>query len=194
MGIRDSAHSEQPRVAPRAAALAWGTGPAGATIADQDPAVAATLSRPRGSVGAVADQRAAQQRLRGRIDRIEPVLSGVGGFGAGVGPCARGQRTNELIVKRSSARADGLITLGVRAEKRREGSRHFVLGGGEQYGRRSRRCCVGSSERFPDPFQIHGRRGQDIGHGNHEGHRLSPRNAGSADGVNAMAARRPIPR
>lgn len=52
-----------------AASLSWRPRPAVAAVAVQDAAWPAGLPGPGGAVGAVADQRASEQRLGGRIDR-----------------------------------------------------------------------------------------------------------------------------
>lgn len=51
------------------ASLSWRPRPAVAAVAVQDAAWPAGLPGPGGAVGAVADQRASEQRLGGRIDR-----------------------------------------------------------------------------------------------------------------------------
>ncbi|COW64316.1 Uncharacterised protein [Mycobacterium tuberculosis] len=54
-----------------------------AAVAPQDAAVPAGLShRTTGPVGAVADQRTPQQRLGGRVHRVQQVLLRVGNLGA----------------------------------------------------------------------------------------------------------------
>lgn len=58
-------------------------GAPGAAVAPQDAAVPAGLShRTTGPVGAVADQRTPQQRLGGRVHRVQQVLLRVGNLGA----------------------------------------------------------------------------------------------------------------
>ncbi len=62
--------TEQPRVPTGPTVLTLPTRPPGTTITEQQPTVAAVLAGPRGPVGAIADQRAPQQRLGGRIYQV----------------------------------------------------------------------------------------------------------------------------
>ncbi len=62
--------TDQSRIATGPTVLTLPTRPPGTTITEQQPTVAAVLAGPRGPVGAIADQRAPQQRLGGRIYQV----------------------------------------------------------------------------------------------------------------------------
>ncbi len=62
--------TDQSRIATGPTVLTIRARPPGTTITEQQPTVAAVLAGPRGPVGAVADQRAPQQRLGGRIYQV----------------------------------------------------------------------------------------------------------------------------
>ncbi|RFZ61595.1 hypothetical protein BB170200_02078 [Mycobacterium marinum] len=62
--------ADKPGGAAIAAGLPGGPGRAGPAVTPQDSAGTTVTARRRG-VGAVTDQRPAEQRLRGRIDRVE---------------------------------------------------------------------------------------------------------------------------
>ncbi|VBA52681.1 hypothetical protein LAUMK41_01232 [Mycobacterium attenuatum] len=132
-----------------------GTAAALAAIAVEDSAGAARLSYPvdRLSVGAVADERATQQRLGGRVDQAERLLlqdlqrRGIGGLGAGIPARTRGQGLHELAMKRGRLGAERLIFAGVRGKQCCDLRRHLVGGGGHQLGRRNSRCRIGHVDR-----------------------------------------------
>ncbi len=117
--------ADQPRRSAVAAVGIGGvTGPAVTTVAVQQAAGPTVL--PGTPVGAVADQRAPQQRLGGRVDRVEQGLLHVGGLGAGIRARAGVQGPHELVVIRRQLSAQRLIALGVRPEQRRDRHRHLV--------------------------------------------------------------------
>ncbi len=103
-------------------------GKAVAAVAEQQAAVLAVRVL-RGPVGAVADQRAAEQCLGGRVDRVEHhLLDGVA-LGGRIQVAAGGQGLHELVVKDRRLGAERLIGLGVLAKQRRDGQRHLVGAG-----------------------------------------------------------------
>ncbi len=179
-------------------------GPAGSAVADQPgrTAVAATLTRSAGAavaavaveqatrptvlpgvgqpVGAIADQRAAQHGLRGRIDRIEHVLlhglqslkrRRVGCLGARVGGRTRAERPNELVVESDRLGTQRLICPRVRVEQRGDDCRHLVGTGGQHP--RGRECggSVGRADRGANAREV--RRGcrNHCRRRDHKGHR-----------------------
>ncbi|KZS64499.1 hypothetical protein A4G27_09905 [Mycobacterium kansasii] len=66
--------TDQPGGPPVASGFAWGAGPAGPAVADQDSSGPTVLPGTRGTVYAVTYKRAPQQRLGGCIDHIEQIL------------------------------------------------------------------------------------------------------------------------
>ncbi len=96
--------------------------PAAAPVAPQQAAGPAGISGPCGCVGAVTDQRTAQQELGRRIDHAQHILLDglqrrrVSGFGAGVRTGTPRQGPQELAVKRLRLGAEGLEFLGMGTE------------------------------------------------------------------------------
>ncbi|GAB7150189.1 hypothetical protein LRC537489_34330 [Mycobacterium riyadhense] len=135
-GSATAAIAEQSGRSPSAAGHpGLGRGIAGAAIAVQKPA-SATIGVGRCPVGAVADQRAPQQCLCGRIDRAQHALlqylqrRSIGRFRARVRHTSRGQRARKVVLKGRGLRAERLILPAEVAEQRRDGHRHFVVSGG----------------------------------------------------------------
>src|SRR5205085_557505 len=81
-GTASTAVADQAAVTAPAARLPTSTAAAVAAVAPQNPARSAVLPGTGRSGGAVADQRATQQRVGGRIDQTQYV--GVGEFGCGI--------------------------------------------------------------------------------------------------------------
>ncbi len=125
-------------------------GKAVAAVAEQQAAVLAVRVL-RGPVGAVADQRAAEQCLGGRVDRVEHhLLDGVA-LGGRIQVAAGGQGLHELVVKDRRLGAERLIGLGVLAKQRRDGQRHLVGAGRGNLDRRGRGRAVAAliADRMP---------------------------------------------
>ncbi len=134
-----SAGADQPRASTGTADLAGRSGAAVAPIAVQDPAVASTLSSPRHPIVAVADQRAPQQRLGGRIDHVEHCLQrrGVGDLRACILPRSRVKGGYQLVVKRRHLGAERLIGLGMSGKHCGDRRRHLIGTRGQRaHGRR----------------------------------------------------------
>ncbi len=130
----------------------------------------------RGPVGAVADQRAAEQCLGGRVDRVEHhLLDGVA-LGGRIQVAAGGQGLHELVVKDRRLGAERLIGLGVLAKQRRDGQRHLVGAGRGNLDRRGRGRRGRGADRRPDAGQIGRRRCQHLGVRDHKRHGCSPFN------------------
>ncbi len=99
------------------AVAAGRSGATRAAVAVQDAAVAPVCPGSRGRIGAVADQRASQQRLGGRIDRVEQDLLDAGGLGARIRRRTGGDGAHELVVKGLDLHAERLVVPRVGAEK-----------------------------------------------------------------------------
>ncbi|VAZ86246.1 hypothetical protein LAUMK42_05089 [Mycobacterium persicum] len=146
-------------------------GPAVAAVADQEPAVAAVLTGARRAVGTIADQRAAQQRHGGRVDRIKQLLPGAGDIGGRIGARAGLQGAHKLVVKCRRLGAESLVCRGVVTEQRGQRRRHLIDCGRQHRQRRSRGRGIGLGEGRADPRQITGcgshhlRCGDDKRHG-----------------------------
>jgi len=172
-----AAVAEQPSTAAAVAADRTGsTGASGSAAANQSgrAAVAAHLSRqpvaPAAAVaeqqsagpavtagcagGAVADQRAAQQRLGGRIHHAQQKLVSAGGLGTGIRQGTGIECLHELCVKYGALRADGLIGLRVPTEHGRDRRRYFVGRCNQHLSRRGESRCVGRPERGADAGEI----------------------------------------
>lgn len=131
-----------------------------ATVAVQDPAGPAGLPGPRRPVGAVADQRAPQQRHGRRVDRTQQLLLDVGGLGAGIRACRAREGLHDLLVKRRRLSAQRLIGLRVAAKQRRHGGGHLIGTGGQHTRRGGRGRSIGRADRRADACQIRRRRAQ----------------------------------
>jgi hypothetical protein len=107
------------------AVLAEPPGGAVAAVSPQDAAVLAVGARCR-AVGAVADQRAVENRLGGRVDRIERSLLGIGELGAGILSPIAGQQLHKLVVKRRGLSGEGLIQLRVPGKQLGNSCRYIV--------------------------------------------------------------------
>ncbi len=165
--------ADQPRRSAVAAVGIGGvTGPAVTTVAVQQAAGPTVL--PGTPVGAVADQRAPQQRLGGRVDRVEQGLLHVGGLGAGIRARAGVQGPHELVVIRRQLSAQRLIALGVRPEQRRDRHRHLVGAGRQDSHRGACRRRTGGADRRPDVRQIRGGRCHHLRRRNHKRHPAPP--------------------
>lgn len=166
-GTADATVSNQTGVTAGAAGLSGRAARARASVAVQQ--TAGTAGRTRGAaVRAVADQRAPQQRIGGRVDHTEDGLPEslqrcrAGGFGQRVGACARRQVLQEQSLEVRRLRTDGLIRLTVGAEQRRDGGRHLVLRRSKQVCGGRRRCRVGRFQRGPNAGQIGSCRRQNL--------------------------------
>ncbi|CFJ27475.1 Uncharacterised protein [Mycobacterium tuberculosis] len=152
--------ADQPGRPARTAGLTGGAGPAVAAVAVQDPAGPAGLPGPRRPVGAVADQRAPQQRHGRRVDRTQQLLLDVGGLGAGIRACRAREGLHDLLVKRRRLSSQRLIGLRVAAKQRRHGGGHLIGTGGQHTRRGGRGRSIGRADRRADACQIRRRRAQ----------------------------------
>ncbi len=164
-GAAVTAPTQQARRTARATGLAGRTGSSVAAVADQQPARAAGLAR-RTAVGAVADQRAAQQRPGRGVDHVEHSVFGclqrrrVGRLGRGVGASGSVQGLQELLVKGGRLGADRLVALSMLLEECGDLRGHLVGGRGQHRGGRVRRCGTGGTYGRTDLGHRAGRRGQ----------------------------------
>lgn len=132
----------------------------------------AGLPGTRRTIGAVADQGAPEQRLRGRVDHIQRLLQrgGICGLGATICARSRAQGLDKPFMKRGRLRAECLIGLGVPGKQRRHRCRHLVGARGQHSGGRGQRRGIGRAQRRADLRQIvcyrchHLRRRQYIRH------------------------------
>ncbi len=152
--------ADQPGRPACTAGLTGGAGPAVAAVAVEDPAGPAGLPGPRRPVGAVADQRAPQQRHGRRIDRSQQLLLDVGGLGAGIRACRAREGLHELLVKRRRLGAQRLIGLGMAAKQRRHRGGHLIGASGQHTRRGGRGRSIGRADRRTDACQIRRRRAQ----------------------------------
>ena len=138
-GSAVAAIAEQPGGAAGPTGLADPAGPTVAAIAEQDPAGPAGL--PRGPVGAIADQRAPEHLLCGRVQRANRLRQWRHVCGLGAGILRRGARDelHKLLMERRRLRAERLKGLRVRAEQPCDCRRHLI-GARRQHPDR-RRCC-----------------------------------------------------
>ncbi len=136
-----------------AGGLLYGNGGAGGSGA-------AGLPGPRRPVGAVADQRAPQQRHGRRVDRTQQLLLDVGGLGAGIRACRAREGLHDLLVKRRRLSSQRLIGLRVAAKQRRHGGGHLIGTGGQHTRRGGRGRSIGRADRRADACQIRRRRAQ----------------------------------
>lgn len=139
----------------RAAVAADLTGPAvtaAAAVSVQQPAGAAVLARH--AVGAVADQRAAQQRLGGRVDRAKHELVDARGLGSRIRQGTGRERLHELSMKCGPLRTDGLIGLRVPAEYGRDRRGHLVGRRRQHLSGRNEGRSVGRPESGADAREI----------------------------------------
>lgn len=152
--------------------LADPAGPAIAAVAIQQATRPAGLPGTRRTIGAVADQGAPEQRLRGRVDHIQRLLQrgGICGLGATICARSRAQGLDKPFMKRGRLRAECLIGLGVPGKQRRHRCRHLVGARGQHSGGRGQRRGIGRAQRRADLRQIvccrchHLRRRQYIRH------------------------------
>ncbi|CKO50490.1 Uncharacterised protein [Mycobacterium tuberculosis] len=117
-----AAVADQPCIPTGAAGLADPAVAAVAAVAVQQPAGPAGLSRR--AIGAITDQRAAEQRLKRPVEHVQ--RGGVRRLGTGIGPRAGGHGMHKLLVKQRRLRTQCLIGLGVRAEQIRNSRRHLI--------------------------------------------------------------------
>ncbi|KZS86198.1 hypothetical protein A4G31_14855 [Mycobacterium persicum] len=141
-----------------------GARPAVAAVAVQEPAGSAWGSHAvdGGPVGAVADQRAAQQRLGGRVDDSQQDVCHSGGLGGNVRIRARQQGVGELIVECRRLPGHYLVVLRVLGKQRRDGGRHLVGRRAGHIRRRGGRCCIPVGQRRADIVHIGRHRGHDF--------------------------------
>ncbi len=166
------ADADQPGAAAGSAGLADPAGPAIAAVAIQQATRPAGLPGTRRTIGAVADQGAPEQRLRGRVDHIQRLLQrgGICGLGATICARSRAQGLDKPFMKRGRLRAECLIGLGVPGKQRRHRCRHLVGARGQHSGGRGQRRGIGRAQRRADLRQIvccrchHLRRRQYIRH------------------------------
>ena len=125
--------------------------------------------RHRGPRGTGGDQRAPEQRIRGRVDHAQQIqLEGLQqrtarGFGGRVGARTVQQRLHKPGMKGCRARAERLKIRRVVAKQPRDGRRYLVRGRRRNPRRHRRRRRPGVSDRLPDPAQIRRRCGQNVG-------------------------------
>lgn len=171
-GAAGPADADQPGAAAGSAGLADPAGPAIAAVAIQQATRPAGLPGTRRTIGAVADQGAPEQRLRGRVDHIQRLLQrgGICGLGATICARSRAQGLDKPFMKRGRLRAECLIGLGVPGKQRRHRCRHLVGARGQHSGGRGQRRGIGRAQRRADLRQIvccrchHLRRRQYIRH------------------------------
>ncbi len=140
--------ADQPRSTPGPAGHSGGRArTARPAVAIQQSAGPAGL--PGAAVRAVADQRAAPQRLGGRIERTQRALlnslqwRSVRGLRGQIRPRPRIQRPHKLLMKRAGLQANCVKLLTVPGKVRRHRRRYLVGAGSHQpSGRHCRRRCA----------------------------------------------------
>ncbi|VBA32291.1 hypothetical protein LAUMK21_04750 [Mycobacterium pseudokansasii] len=191
---------QQPAVTAGSAGRARPTGTAEATVAPQPGVTASAAGHPGAvavvpvaaiaeqqspglpvgvrcvAIGAVTDQRATQQQLRGRIHQIEQFLhrQHIGRLGTRIRGRARSQSTHNLIMKRRHLGAQRLIFAGIAIEKRRDRRRHLILGGRQQAHRRDRCGGVGLADCRTDNCHIQSRCRHDLRRQDNQRHSNPP--------------------
>ncbi len=129
-------------------------GAAVATVAVQQPAGPAVLSRP--AVGAITDQRAPKNPLEASVDRGQQVLfhalrrRDVDRLRSRISPAGTRQRLHELGVKRRHLGAHRLIRLTMRPKQRRDCRGNLISTRGQHRGGRRQRRGVGLRQCRPD--------------------------------------------
>ena len=186
-----AAITEQPGIAAPPTGLSRRPRPTVTTVTDQQTTRPTGLPGPRRTIGAITDQRTVEQRLGGRINHTQNVLTqrlrrspgrpqrrGVGRLGSRVHQPTRAQRLHELLLERRHPRTQRLILLPVGAKHRRDRRRHLVSGRGHH--RRRRRCGreIGRPNRRPNLGQILGRGGQHIRRSEYERRHLDSHQQG----------------
>src|SRR5262249_46610909 len=111
-GTALTAVAEQPGSAAVAARLPGSSGSSVAAVAPQKPSGPAVLPGPRHPVGAVAQQRATQQRLPGRKHAQALQWRGIGRLGGRVRNPRAVQRLHEPLVEGRRLSTERLIGLG----------------------------------------------------------------------------------
>ncbi|VAZ63822.1 hypothetical protein LAUMK22_05664 [Mycobacterium kansasii] len=141
-----------------------GARPAVAAVAVQESAGPAGGSHAvdGGPVGAVADQRATQQRLGGRVDHSQQDVCHGGGFGGNVRIRARQQGVGELVVECRRLPGHYLVVLRVLGKQRRDGGRYLVSRSAGHIRRRGGRRRIPVGQQRADTVHIGGHRGHDF--------------------------------
>jgi hypothetical protein len=166
------AATEQARRPARATSTA-GTGsadpgPAVAAVAQQKPADPTVLPSPRRTIGAVTDQGAVKQCVRGRIDHPQHVLlqrlqrRRIGRLPARIHPTRHAQRQHKLGMEPHRLRTGRLKRLSVTRKQRRYRRRHLITSRRHHCRRRDRRSRIRGTHTRPNPRQLPSRRRQHI--------------------------------
>ncbi len=97
-----------------------------AAVATGEPTVVAARTTGGCRIGTVADQRAPEQSLDRRVDRVQQILLNVGRLSPHIRTRPSVRSRNEPVVKRRYLCADGLILDAVGAKERCDARRYLV--------------------------------------------------------------------
>ncbi len=159
-GPAGPAGADQPGGPAGPAGLAGRTRTTGPAVTPQDSAGPAGLAGAGRPGGPITDQRAPQQRLGGRINRVQHGLlqrrqrGGVGRLRADI-RAGRGVKClHKPVLKRRDLRADRLILPSMATKQCRDRRRHLIGARGQHAGGRPRRRRIGRTDRRPDARHI----------------------------------------
>ncbi|VAZ63057.1 hypothetical protein LAUMK7_05514 [Mycobacterium kansasii] len=150
-----------------------------AAVPEQQPAGRA-VRIPRRPVSAVANQRTPQQRLTGRINRPQHVLSqrlqrrGISPLSPGIRAPGTGQHLHKLLMKHRRTSTKHLISLPMLRKQRRHSRRHLIGTRGHHPRRRSHHRRIRSAQRRADTRQIGRRHRQHLWGRHHKRHNVLP--------------------